>query len=98
MVGVACESLRSTLALDWTMIEMDKGWRDLGLFNLHKGYEEIIGDVGELEQEEITETEDKAIKGDFRKLTPKSREWIAHWKRWPEDQEEMLRWKDSQLE
>ncbi len=96
MVGVACESLRSTLQLDWTMIELDKGWRDLGLFNLHKGYEEIIGDVGEVEQEPITETEAKAIKGDFRKLTPKSREWVAHWKQWPGDQEEMLRWKKDQ--
>ncbi len=94
MVGVACESLRSTLALDWTMIEMDKEWRDLGLFNLHKGYEKIVGDTEEVEEAApIPEREEKAIKGDFRKLTPATAEWKAHWKRWPEDQEEMVRWK-----
>ena len=94
MVGVACESLRSTLELDWTMIEMDKGWRDLGLYNLHKGYEQIIGDVEGIEEPApIPPTEEKAIKGDFRELVPSTREWTAHWKRWPEDQEEMLKWK-----
>ncbi len=96
MLGVACESLRTTLQLDWTMIEKEKEWRDLGLFNLHKGYEEIIGDVGEIGQEApILKRERDGIKGDFRKLTPKSREWVAHWKQWPEDQEEMLKWKKT---
>ncbi|KKN39816.1 hypothetical protein LCGC14_0739280 [marine sediment metagenome] len=96
MAGVACESLRATLQLDWTMIEKDKKWRDLGLFNLHKGYEEIVGDVREIEEEApVSKRETEAIKGDFRKLTPGSREWKAYWKQWPEDQKEMLRWKDK---
>ena len=44
MAGVAAEELRSELGLDWHMIEADKDYRNLAIFNLNKGFAKICGE------------------------------------------------------
>ena len=89
MMAVAAESLRSTLMLDWRMIEKDETFRTLSLFNLYKGYENIVGDYGE----DIPKQ-----KPDFKTLSPMTTEWRQHWERYPEDQGEMLKWRKGEKE
>ncbi len=86
MLGVACESLRATHALDWWMIERKENFRDLSLFNCHKGYEKIVGDYDKPK-------EPTGVKPDFRELSPGTTEWKSHWKDYSEDHEEMLKWR-----
>lgn len=79
MCAVACEALRTELALDWTLIEVKQNFRDLQLMNLLRGYGEIV----KLKLTPPT---------DFKQLVPGSPEWQNYWKGHPEQQDEMLAW------
>lgn len=79
MVGVACEYLRSELALDWTMIEEKATFRDLELMNLLKGYDNLV-------------KVQLVPPADFKTLTPGSPEYMNYWKGHPEEQEAMTAW------
>lgn len=81
MLAVACDKLLPTHHLDWTINEMSEPFRNVGLRNLWLGYDEIVGD--QTEPEEPT-------KPDFTTMLPGTKQWIDHWKKFPEDQEAML--------
>jgi len=83
MAGVACESMRASHMLDWHMIELDKTFRDLALFNVYKGYDKIVGDYGKPPME----------RGSYKNYLPGTPKWKEYWEMYPEDQEEMLAWK-----
>lgn len=107
MFGVACEHLSLTHSLDWWMIEKDKTFRNLGLYNLLQGYDKLLGVVGE-EQKilpetppkekydkwagELTSEQSARLEVGFKKLEPGTNDWKAYWKANPEEQEEMLAW------
>lgn len=85
MSSVACESLRSELALNWFTIELDDDYRNLQLYNLVRGYEDIVGDLAEFKG-----------KVDYKNLVPGSNEWKAAWKKADEEtQQEMLEWRQK---
>jgi len=88
MSMIACESLRASHFLDWWMIEMDSTFRDLALFNLYKGYTKIVNDYDAPPPK----------KGSFKELEPGTAEWITYWDAYPDEQEEMLKWKKEKLQ
>ena len=94
MSGVACESLREKLSLDWWMIEQDSDYRNLSLMNLIKGYESLVSKKEEPSQAEANcpapGTEE------FQSIQIGSAEWIRFWKLNKPKQELMLAWKRSQ--
>ena len=109
MFGVAAEFLTSSLQLDWWMIEKEKVFRDLSLFNLLQGYNKIVtGDFEEpiLPPEKKYENwgfsleeqrEQRSGKG-FKKLKPGTDDWKAYWKEHSEEQEAMLTWAKEEKE
>lgn len=103
MLAVAAEDIRGTLNLEWTQIEMDEDYRNLQIFNLTKGYDQLT-------QKESSEPEPSAeeraktwaethpkvkIAEDFEGLSPGSEEWANFWKTHPEKHEEMLKWREN---
>lgn len=92
MFGVAAESLRDNFALDWHMIELDQDFKNLQLINLMKGYQTITGESGNMRPLEVT---DMSQVGGFRELTPGTEAWIEWWKAHPEDQGDMLEWREK---
>jgi DNA modification methylase len=52
MVGVAAEHLRATKAFDWLMIEKEQTFRELAMYNLIRGYNEIVHVKSEKEQKD----------------------------------------------
>lgn len=80
MMGVAAETLSSTHKLDWYEIEKSKDFSNLCIINATRGYSAIV-------QEKIVE--------DFKSLEPGSPEWEAYWKDHPDDQPEMLKWREE---
>ncbi|MCW4027940.1 MAG: ParB N-terminal domain-containing protein [Candidatus Bathyarchaeota archaeon] len=92
MFGVACESLRTELALDWYQIEEDEDFRTLGIYNLTRGYGEITG-YGELELITAKPYEAPEIPEDFKEIKVGSEDWKRYWKAHPEKQGEMLEWR-----
>ncbi len=93
MFAVACESLRTQLELDWYICELDSDFRNLGIENLLKGYSKITGEVEEHKTRWLPPIE---LPADFRELKPGSEEWKVYWNNYPDRQEEMLEWKESQ--
>lgn len=87
MAGVACDALKQTHQLDWLMIEREQSFRDLGVFNLNKGYWAITDDVSGEDPEAIEPEED------FKLMSPGSSEWMNFWRLHPEKQNEMLAFK-----
>lgn len=85
MSAIACEYLRSELALNWTLIEEKETFRDLQLINLVKGYENIV-------RMQITPPKD------FKELNPGSPEWLNYWKAHPKEQNEMIAWTNEEGE
>jgi len=85
MSAVACEYVRPDLELDWTLIEEKETFRDLSLFNLLQGYENIV---------KIKLTPPKG----FKELTPGTPEYLNYWKGHPEEQEAMMAWSKEQEE
>jgi len=95
MAGVAAESLRDKLSLDWWMIETDSDYRNLSLMNLIKGYESIVS------KKEAPPTEvdaDCPAPGteEFQAIQIGSAEWIRYWKLNKPKQAAMMAWKRSQ--
>jgi hypothetical protein len=82
--GVAARSLDKELALDWWLVEREKSFRDLAVFNLARGYEFLIND---------TSTSAEPLPEDFHELEPGSAEWRRYWEAHPEEQPEMLEWR-----
>ena len=98
MFGVACESLRVMLSLDWTMIEQDDDFRTLQLHNLNKGYGKIVGDTQGFDQEQIGTLRDRDIPElptDFKGLDVGSDDWKRFWKANPDKQDAMIEWRNS---
>ena len=98
MFGVACESLRVMLSLDWTMIEQDDDFRTLQLHNLNKGYGKIVGDTQGFDQQEIGTLRDRDIPelpSDFKGLDVGSDDWKRFWKANPDKQDAMIEWRNS---
>lgn len=107
MFGVACEHLAPSLALDWWQIEKDKGFHDLGLFNILTGYDKIITPPPEPSREEPQEKYDKwaselasghRVVVSFEDLEPGTSGWKLYWKEHPEEQEAMLAWAKERRE
>lgn len=94
MAGVAAETFRVTLKLDWWMIEKEKEFRDLSMMNVMEGYESIVLKKGSGEKMTHSDVED--LPEDFKELKPGGERWKRYWKENPEKQEEMLEWKTSQ--
>ena len=85
MFGVAAESLRKELALDWFQIEMNENFRDLSLYNATRGYLTIIGEKED--PDELSE--------DYKNLIPGTPEWRGYWDAHPEVQDHMVEWMDK---
>lgn len=94
MAGVAAETFRVTLKLDWWMIEMEKEFRDLSMMNVMEGYESLIMKKGSGKKQTYSDVPD--LPEDFRELKPGGDRWKRYWKENPEKQEEMLKWKRNQ--
>jgi predicted RNA methylase len=100
MMGVAAEHLKRSHELDWKMVEVDEGFRDLSLANLIKGYGRIVGETGgeeELEPrrqpwEDYAEMEVGELPEDFKGLEPGTLDWKRYWKANIDKQDEMLEW------
>ena len=84
MFGVAVEHLASKLALKPTLIEQDEEHRNLGVFNMARGYASLTGDTGPVIDD---------LPEDFHKLTPGTDLWKRYWEANPEDHKEMLEWR-----
>lgn len=104
MMAVAAENLRGKLDLDWTQIEMDEDYRNLEVFNLTKGYDQLTrnqpSESSESSSEERAEAWVKAhpkqeIAKDYHTLEPGSVEWKDFWNQHPEKQKEMLKWREQ---
>jgi hypothetical protein len=89
MSGVAADSLKRDFQLDWLMIEKEESYRNLGIFNLNKGYWAITDDVSGDDPE--AETPDQ----DFKLLEPGSQDWMNFWRLHPEKQTEMLSFRNK---
>jgi hypothetical protein len=89
MAGVACDALKQTLSLDWLMIEKEESFRNLGIFNLNKGYWSITDDVSGEDPDADTPEED------FKLLEPGGKEWMNFWRLHPEKQTDMLAFRNS---
>lgn len=110
MVGVAAEHLRAELSPDWYLVEQDKDFRNLQIYNLNKGYGEIVRGSGKAKASPAAEVphpsesvrqlpafgEEGEEKPNFRPFPPGSEAWTTHWKRYPEDQDAMLEWRKGQ--
>lgn len=87
---VACEHLTPSLKLDYWGIEQDVDFRNLGVYNLSRGYHQIVLvnpiDTRSEEQRPISET----LPEDFKELEPGTTDWKRYWKTHPEKQDEML--------
>lgn len=88
MFGVAAESLRTTHALDWYMIEIDPDFKTLQLVNLSKGYATITGPSAPTSVAEASTT------NHFESLTPGTWEWSSYFRTHPEEQAAMLEWRE----
>jgi len=102
MFGVACDYLAPSLHLDWWMIEKDKGFHELGLFNLVLGFDQIISTPHALGKErpeekyekwgeELEEKQEARLASGFQSLEPGTSDWKAYWKKHPEEQDAMLK-------
>jgi ParB family chromosome partitioning protein len=88
MTGVAAMKLSHSHQLDWYMIEKNEEFRELALFNLLRGYDDIYVEKP-ADPDEATEP-----LVDFRTLTPGTPEWGERFKHAnPEEQDEMLAWR-----
>lgn len=85
MAGVAADVLKQTLQLDWLLIEKEESYRNLGIFNLNKGYWAIVEDTSGEDPECQIEPE-----ADFKLLEPGSKDWMNFWRLHPERQNEMI--------
>jgi ParB/RepB/Spo0J family partition protein len=85
MAGVAADSLKISHQLDWLMIEKEESFRNLGIFNLNKGYWTITDDTSGEDPEDIDQPEQ-----DFKLLEPGSQDWMNFWRLHPNKQSEML--------
>lgn len=102
MFGVACEYLAPSLSLDWWMIEKEKSYRDLGLFNILTGYANIITPPKEPKPkpeekyeawgDELAKGQEGRLAGGYKALEPGTPDWMAYWKAHPEHQEGMATW------
>jgi len=98
MFGVACESLRTILSLDWTMIEQDNDYRVLQLTNLHKGYGAIVGDTEGFDQKQVGNVKDRELPDlpeSFESLEVGSDDWKRYWKAHPDQQDKMIEWRNK---
>ena len=91
---VACEFLTDSHQLDWWGIELDKDFRELAIFNLAQGRQMVELDTPENVQR-LSKDDMKTV-DHYSKCKPGSDEWKKYWKAHPEQQEEMIKWKNSQ--
>lgn len=108
MMAVSAEDIRGELNLEWTQIEIDEDYRNLQIFNLVKGYDQLTRKELSLKEsepspEERAEAWDNAhpklkLAKDYRTLKPGSVEWRSFWNQYPEKQEEMLKWRQGNPE
>ena len=108
MFGVACEYLAPSLSLDWWMIEKEKSFRDLGLFNILTGYANIITPLKEPKPkpeekyeawgDELAKGQEGRLAGGYKALEPGTKDWKVYWKAYPEHQEGMLAWAKERKE
>lgn len=87
MAAVACDALKQTLQLDWTIVEQEERFRNLALYNLYQGYFKIVDDT---EGEDPEDKDYEIVEDDFRKFEPGSQEWMNYWRLNPHKQDEML--------
>jgi len=80
MMGVAAEVFSTTHKLDWYEIEKEQDFVNLSIINAAKGYSFI--------------TQEK-LEVSFKDLEPGSKEWEAYWKEHPDEQPEMLKWREE---
>ena len=90
MAGVSCDVLKQSHQLDWLMIEQEESFRNLGIFNLNKGYWTITDDVEGTDPEDITAPEE-----DFKLFEPGSADWMNYWRLHPDKQTEMLAFRNK---
>jgi hypothetical protein len=90
MSGVACDVLKQSHQLDWLMIEKEESFRNLGIFNLNKGYWTITDDVEGTDPEDIAAPEE-----DFKLFEPGSADWMNYWRLHPDKQTEMLAFRNK---
>jgi DNA modification methylase len=87
MTGVACEKLRSSLQLNYTLIDKEPNFISLMKKNLLKGYDRITDPTN-------LRTEVKEL-SDFRETKPGSPEWIKIWTEHPDKRDEMMTYSES---
>jgi ParB/RepB/Spo0J family partition protein len=90
MAGVAADSLRTDLALDWTLVEKSEDFRLLSIFNCNRGYWQLVDDLSGDDPDVVPTDED------FRKITPGTKEWVNYWRLHPEKQNEMIEFRRTQ--
>ena len=98
MFGVSCEVYRAAKHLDWTLIERELVFRELGLENVIKGYSKVLNREPIERPREITEYEIPEVAEDFHDLEIGGADWMRFWKVYPEKQDEMLEWRKSKEE
>lgn len=94
MAAVACDALKQTLQLDWTVVEKEEHFRNLTLYNLYQGYFKIVDDV---EGEDPEDKEAPVDTSDFRHLSPGTPDWMNYWRLNPHKQDEMLAFKRGRI-
>lgn len=92
--GVAAETYRGTLKLDWWMVERDGDFRTHAAMNVMKGYSELItdplqSDIG-AQYHHLVENEEP-LPDSFEDLTPGTEMWRRFWKAHSQDEELQLR-------
>ena len=100
MAGVAAETMRATHQLDWIMVEEKEEFTRLSLANLVKGYSNIVLRGAEEEGGEGEgEGEDLGLPESFKEIDLSAADgsslWKRYWKARPEEQEEMLEWREK---
>lgn len=101
MFGVACEQLALTHNLNWWMIEKEKNFVELSIFNMVEGYGKITSEAATPVEvaphekynkwaDDLASAKEEKTKGGFASLEPGTAEWKTWWKEHPGDQDAML--------
>ena len=95
MMAVAAEALAKTHAVNWYNIEIAEDYRDLQLYNLSQGYENIVNKSIEDTEQQAALIQEQEKHRTFKALEPGTPEWSQWWSEHPEDQDAMLEWRQK---